>query len=183
MSPRKYIEMLLGTYKHIFGSKPKQYVISPLEKGDHPEQDMSEELDADGIKDNQLLISAPHWSVSSLGRIDITTAVMTISGFRVVPRKGYLEQVQHIISYLIRWSILLSGFALKNLISLLCQTSSLTWPIISMAVSKKLFYLACPLLWESFVILTHYVDTDLYHAHHWKICHWHLTPYQQDSHW
>jgi len=72
-----------------------QNVISP------PEKDMSEELDADGIKDNQLLIGAPHWSVS-LGRIDITTAVMTISGFRVVPRKGYLEQVQHIISYLIR---------------------------------------------------------------------------------
>jgi len=32
MSPRKYIEKLLGTYEHIFGSKPKQKVISPLEK-------------------------------------------------------------------------------------------------------------------------------------------------------
>ena len=43
MSPRKYIEKLLGTYKHIFSSKPKQNVTSPLEKGDHPELDMSEE--------------------------------------------------------------------------------------------------------------------------------------------
>ncbi len=35
MSPRKYIEKLLGTYERIFGSKPKQNVTSPLEKGDH----------------------------------------------------------------------------------------------------------------------------------------------------
>ena len=28
MSPRKYIEKLLGTYKHIFGSKPKQNVTT-----------------------------------------------------------------------------------------------------------------------------------------------------------
>ena len=51
MSPRKYIEKLLGTYKCIFGSKPKQNVTSPLEKGDHLELDMSDELDANGIKD------------------------------------------------------------------------------------------------------------------------------------
>ena len=86
MSPRKYIEKLLGTYKCIFGSKPKQNVASPLEKGDHPELDMSEELDANGIKDYQSLIGALQWSVS-LGRIDITTAVMTMSGFRVLQEK------------------------------------------------------------------------------------------------
>jgi len=90
MSPRKYIEKLLGTNEHIFGSKPKQNVTSPLEKGDHPELDMSGELDANGIKDYQSLIGTLQWSVS-LGRIDITTAVMTMSGFRVTPRKGHLE--------------------------------------------------------------------------------------------
>ncbi len=90
MSPRKYIEKLLGTYEHMFGSKPKQNVTSPLEKGDHPELDMSDELDADGIKNYQSLIGALQWAVS-LGRIDITTAVMTMSGFRVAPRKGHLE--------------------------------------------------------------------------------------------
>jgi len=99
MSPRKYIEKLLGTYEHIFGSKPKQNVTSPLEKGDHPELDMSEELD--GIKNYQSLIGALQWSIS-LGRIDITTAVMTMSGFGVAPRKGHMECVQHIISYLVK---------------------------------------------------------------------------------
>ena len=91
MSPRKYIDKLLGTYERIFGSKPKQSVTSPLEKGDHPELDMSEELDANGIKDYQSLIGALQWSVS-LGRIDITTAVVTMSGFRVAPRKDILSK-------------------------------------------------------------------------------------------
>ena len=90
MSPRKYIEKLLGTYERIFGSKPKQNVTSPLEKGDHPELDTSNELDAKGIKNYQSLIGALQWSVS-LGRIDITTAVMMMSGFRVTLRKGHLE--------------------------------------------------------------------------------------------
>ncbi len=101
MSPRKYIEKLLGTYECIFGSKPKQNITSPLEKGDHPELDTSDKLDADGIKNYQSLIGALQWSVS-LGRINITTAIMTMSGFRVAPRKGHLEQVQHIVSYLIQ---------------------------------------------------------------------------------
>ena len=69
---------------------PKQNVTSPLQKGDDPELDMSKDLDANGIKEYQLLIGALQWSVS-LWRIDITTAVMTMSGFRVVLRKGHLE--------------------------------------------------------------------------------------------
>jgi len=68
MSQRKYNEKLLGTYEHIFGSK--QNVTSPLEKGDHPKLDMSEDLDTNDIKDYQLLIGTLQWSVS-LGRIDI----------------------------------------------------------------------------------------------------------------
>jgi len=101
MSPRKYIEKLLGTYECIFGSKPKQNVTSPLEKGDHPELDMSDELDPEGIKNYQSLIGQLQWSIS-LGRIDITTAVMTMSGFRVAPRKGHMEHVWCIVSYLVK---------------------------------------------------------------------------------
>jgi len=64
----------------------KQNVTSPLEKGDHPELDMSEKLDANGIKNYQLLIGARQWSVS-FGRIEITIAVVTMSRFRVAPKK------------------------------------------------------------------------------------------------
>ena len=78
-APRKYIEKMIGDFQRLFGSKPKEYT-SPLEKGDHPELDMSELLGEDGIKIYQSLIGALQWTIS-LGRIDISTAVMTMSGF------------------------------------------------------------------------------------------------------
>ena len=75
-APRKYIEKMIGDFQRLFGSKPKEYT-SPLEKGDHPELDMSELLGEDGIKIYQSLIGALQWTIS-LGRIDISTAVMTM---------------------------------------------------------------------------------------------------------
>jgi Reverse transcriptase (RNA-dependent DNA polymerase) len=42
--PQKYIAKLIGQYENMFGSAPREYT-SPLEKGDHPEIDQSDELD------------------------------------------------------------------------------------------------------------------------------------------
>ena len=56
MAPKKYIEKLVANYECLFGSKPSQSVSSPLEKGDHPELDTSELLDAKGIQMYQSLI-------------------------------------------------------------------------------------------------------------------------------
>jgi hypothetical protein len=39
MSPTKYIERMSNNYMRVFGERPKQTVMSPLEKGDHPELD------------------------------------------------------------------------------------------------------------------------------------------------
>jgi hypothetical protein len=47
--PRKYISKMIGQYENLFGCKPREY-SSPLEKGDHPEVDTSDLLDAEGIK-------------------------------------------------------------------------------------------------------------------------------------
>ena len=60
---------------------------------------MSELLGEDGIKIYQSLIGALQWTIS-LGRIDISTAVMTMSGFRASPRKGHLDQLKRIYGYL-----------------------------------------------------------------------------------
>ena len=84
---------MIETYERMFGTKPRHYT-SPLEKGDHPELDTSEELGEDDIKKYQSLVGAMQWAVS-LARIDITTAVMTMSGFRVAPRRGHLEKMQN----------------------------------------------------------------------------------------
>jgi hypothetical protein len=47
----------------MFGTKPKEYT-SPLEKGDHPEIDTSEELNEDSIKMYQSMIGCVQWAIS-----------------------------------------------------------------------------------------------------------------------
>ena len=80
MAPRKYIEKMVGNYEMMFGEKPKLNVSSPLEKVDHPEIDTSELLDPQGTQQYQSLIGSLQWAVA-LGRLDIATAVMTLSSF------------------------------------------------------------------------------------------------------
>lgn len=70
-----------------------------MENNDHPELDTTEELDSIGIRKYQSLIGSLQWAIS-LACIDITTTVMTISGFRAAPRKGHLERVKRIYGYL-----------------------------------------------------------------------------------
>ena len=45
--PFKYVEKMMDAYEHLFGKKPMGY-SSRLEKGDHPELDMSPELNEEG---------------------------------------------------------------------------------------------------------------------------------------
>lgn len=101
MSPKKYIERMTDNYVRMFGSKPKVLYSSPLERGDHPELDTTDELDVDGIKKYQSLIGALQWVVT-LGRLDIATAVMTMSSFRASPRVGHLDRVKRIFGYLLK---------------------------------------------------------------------------------
>ena len=98
-APKKYIEKMIFTYQHLYGSKPNERHLSPLEKGDHPELETSELLDADGVQQYQSLIGALQWAVS-LGRFDICTAVMTLSSFRAAPRVGHLDRVKRVCGYL-----------------------------------------------------------------------------------
>ena len=42
------------------------------------------------------------WCIT-LGRFDIATVVMTMSGFRVAPRVGHLERLKRICGYLVRY--------------------------------------------------------------------------------
>jgi hypothetical protein len=69
--------------------KPKE-CASPLVKGDHPELDTSELCTTEQVAQYQSMIGSLQWIVT-IGRFDIHTAVMTMSGFRVAPRVGHLE--------------------------------------------------------------------------------------------
>jgi hypothetical protein len=59
--------------------KPKESA-SPLDKGDHPELDMSKLCTMKQIAQYQSMIGSLPWIVT-VGRFDMHTAVMTMSGF------------------------------------------------------------------------------------------------------
>jgi hypothetical protein len=52
-----------------------------------------------GVRNYQSLIGALQWA-NSIGRFDVATAVMTMSGFFVAPRKAHLERVKRMCSCL-----------------------------------------------------------------------------------
>jgi Reverse transcriptase (RNA-dependent DNA polymerase) len=99
ISPAKYIDKLIMNYEKLFGQKPSTSVTSPLEKGDHPELDDSELCDTGQIELYQSMIGSLQWIVT-IGRFDIHTAVMTMSGFRMAPRIGHLKRLRRIYGYL-----------------------------------------------------------------------------------
>src|SRR5687768_6664244 len=92
---------MVENYENMFGMKSKKVYTSPIKKGDHPELDNLKELDMDGIKKYQSLIGALQWAVS-IGRLDIATAVMTMSKFRSAPREGHMSRVRRIVGFLYR---------------------------------------------------------------------------------
>jgi hypothetical protein len=75
------------------------YASSPLEQNDHLEMDDSPFLGQDETQQFQSLIGAMQWAVS-IGRLDIVTAVMSLSSFRAMPRRGHLERAKRIYGYL-----------------------------------------------------------------------------------
>jgi hypothetical protein len=91
ISPTKYIEKLIKNYEKSFGMKPNEFA-SPLEKGDHPELDTSELCTTEQGAQYQSMIGSLQWIIT-IGRFNIHTAVMTMSGFRIAPRIGHLERL------------------------------------------------------------------------------------------
>ena len=71
----------------------------PLEPGDHPELDTSEELNPEGVKKYQSIIGALQWIVS-IGRFDVGTHAMIMSSYRAAPKKGHIDRARQIVGYL-----------------------------------------------------------------------------------
>jgi hypothetical protein len=97
---QSYIKKMLLSSAKLFDLPPKEF-SSPMDEGDHPELDLTPELDSNGIRLYQSLIGALQWAVT-LGRFDIFVGVATMSSFRVAPRQGHLERLKRIYGYLKR---------------------------------------------------------------------------------
>jgi len=99
MGPVRYIERMAEGYERTYGTRPKLTYRSPLEPNDHPEIDDTPLLEVDSIKQDQSMIGALQWCVT-LGRIDIHSAVTTMSSFNAAPRQAHLERVKRMYGYL-----------------------------------------------------------------------------------
>jgi hypothetical protein len=162
LSPVKYIEKLMNNYEKLFREKPKQIVTSPLEKGDHPETDTSDLLDNTGIQMYQSMIGALQWVVT-IGHFDISTAVMTMSGFRIAPRKGHLERLKRIYGY--HSKMRHASIRIRTEEPDYSDIPDLNhdWPrSVYGEISETLPHDA-PEPLEKYVTLTHYVDANLMH--------------------
>jgi hypothetical protein len=100
ISAKHYVDKMIDTYIQLYGEKPRK-ASSPLEQNDHPEIYDSRFLGQDKTQQFQSapLIGAMQWAVS-IGRLDITTAVMSLSSFHTMPRRGNPERAKRIYGYL-----------------------------------------------------------------------------------
>jgi hypothetical protein len=162
MAPRKYIEKMAMGYETMFGEKPSTKIHSPLEKGDHPELDTSELLDQNGIQQYQSLIGSLQWAVS-LGRFDIATAVMTLSSFRALPRRGHLERAKRVCGYLYRMKSATIRFRTHEPDYSDLPNAVHDWDVSVYGDVKEQMPYNAPEPLGNPVVLTHYVDANLYH--------------------
>ncbi len=168
MAPQKYIGRLIQSYEQMFGKKPSLKAHSPVEKGNHPELDDSELLDRTGIEQYQSLLGSLQWAIS-LGRFDISTAVMTLSTFRAAPRRGHLQRLQRIVGYLAKMQHATINSTLMSLITVTYHPKSRM--IGSQLMVKSLSYfqtmllnlwaspLRLPIMWIPIYSMMHLQDT------------------------
>jgi hypothetical protein len=162
MAPRKYVEKMIASYQQFFGTKPRTVYSSPLEKGDHPEMDTSEFLDATGIEQYQSLIGAMQWAIS-IGRIDITMAVMTLSSFRAIPRHGHMDRVRRVYGYLSKMKDAAIRVRTDEPDYSSLPEQEFDWAQSVYGNVSELLPTDAPSPLGKYVTLTHYFDANLYH--------------------
>jgi hypothetical protein len=163
MQPAAYIERMIATYERIFGQKPGTKHYSPMEKGDHPEIDESELLEEQGVRDYQSLIGSIQWAVS-LGRIDITTAVTSLSRFRSLPRKGHMDRAKRVVGYLARMKHGAIRFRTEEPDYSAIPDPEYEWDFSVYGDVEEDIPPDAPIPLGRHVLLSHYVDANLMHC-------------------
>jgi hypothetical protein len=162
LSPKRYIDRMISTYVNIFGAKPSMKYSSPLEKGDHPEIDESDFLDDTGTQQYQSLVGALQWAVS-IGRFDITTAVMTLSSFRAMPRRGHMDRIKRIYGYLAKMKDGVIRIRTGEPDYSALPDQEFDWDKSVYGNVSEMLPSDAPRPLGKYVTLTHYYDANLYH--------------------
>ena len=105
MSSDKYCSAIVKNVEHTLqkkGLRLQSKCSAPLSHGYKSELDCTSKLKADGLQWYQELIGYLRWAVE-LGRVDILLETSLMSQHLALPREGHLEQVLHIVGYLIAY--------------------------------------------------------------------------------
>jgi hypothetical protein len=161
ISAKRYVDKMIDTYVQLYGEKPRK-ASSPLEQNDHPKMDDSPFLGQDETQQFQSLIGAMQWAVS-IGRLDIVTAVMSLSSFHSMPRRGHLELAKRIYGYLrkmkeARIRVLTNEPDYSDYQDLEYDWSSSVYGDV-----KEIIPMDIPEPKGKYVTLSHYFDANLYH--------------------
>ena len=162
ISAKKYINKMISSYETYFGTKPSQKYSSPLDKGDHPELDTSEFLDDVETQRYQSLIGALQWAIS-IGRLDINTAVMSLSSFRAMPRQGHMDRVKRMYGYLSKMKDAMIRIRTEEPDLSELPIQSFDWEKSVYGNVTEIIPKDLPTPLGKYVTLTHYFDANLYH--------------------
>ena len=146
----------------MFGTKPKTTHLSPLEKGDNPELDTSEFLGERGRQMYMSIIESLQWAIS-IGRLDISVAVMTLLSFRAFPRKGHMDRAKRVIGYLARFKDGSIRFRTQEPDYSELPRQDLDWATTVYGKGKEIIPKDAPVPLGKPVTMTHYYDANLYH--------------------
>ena len=160
--PKKNVETMVDFYYNMFGTKPKLYFTSTLEKSDHPELEASEYIDSDGIQKHESIIGAIQWAVY-LGIIGFNAAVMTLASFRDEPTQGHFDRCKIVVSYLdkFKWTTISDRTEEPDLSSI--PTTPYDWEKTVCGKVKELASQDAPAPLGKHVVTISYHDTNLFH--------------------
>lgn len=162
IDPSRYIDKVVDNYQRVYGQPPKRTYSSPLEKGDHPELDDSPLLGPEGITQYQSLIGSLQWCIS-IGRLDIATALMTLSSFRAIPRRGHLDRAKRIVGYLFNMKHAKIRIRVHEPDYSTLSPAVFDWATSVYGEIHEDIPESVPEPLGNFVTMTHYVDANLYH--------------------
>jgi hypothetical protein len=119
-------------------------------------------LGQDETQQFQSLIGAMQWAVL-IGRLDIATAVMSLSSFHAMPRRGHLERAKRIYGYLrkmkeARIRVLTNEPDYSDY-----QDPEYHWSLSVYGDVKEIIPTNIPEPKGKYVTLSHYFDANLYH--------------------
>jgi hypothetical protein len=119
-------------------------------------------LGQDETQQFQSLIGAMQWAVS-IRRVDIVTAVMSLSSFRAMPRRGHLERAKQIYGYLrkmkeARIRVLTNEPDYSDY-----QDPEYDWSSSVYGDVKEIIPTDIPEPKGKYITLSHYSDVNLYH--------------------